>query len=335
VAKSKEMKIDVYAHILPEKFKDALFRELPKDSYWRAAIGANPILFDISARFKVTDNFNDYLQVLTLANPPIELALGPDKSAELSAVANDSMADLVGKYPDKFAGAVACLPMNNVKAALKEIDRTVDSLGFKGIQVFSPTNDKPLDSPEFMPIYEKMAKYDLPVWIHPFRTESQPDYKTENVSMYRIYHRFGWPYETTAAMTRLVFSGVLEKYPGLKFITHHCGGMVPYFATRTEGRDDTPQNERAVLQKALSKPPSDYFKMFYGDTANVNVAALTCGYEFFGAGHLVFGTDAPFGAKLGEGFIRLAIETVEKLNISEKEKRDIFEGNARRLLNMD
>ncbi len=105
-------------------------------------------------------------------------------------------------------------------------------LKFKGIQIFSSINGKPLDRDEFMPLYEMMAGYDLPLWIHPARDKTVPDYPDEPYSKFTLFTAFGWPYETTLAMARLVFSGVLEKYPSLKFITHHCGAMLPFFSKR-------------------------------------------------------------------------------------------------------
>ena len=142
------------------------------------------------------------------------------------------MAELVLKYPDRFLAGVACLPMNDMDAALTETDRAITDLGLKGVLIYTPINDKPLDAPEFIPLYEKMCQYNLPILIHPMRNPDYPDYRTENASKYRVYNTFGWPYETTVAMTRIVFSGILEKYPNLKFVTHHCGGMVPYLAER-------------------------------------------------------------------------------------------------------
>ena len=123
--------------------------------------------------------------------------------------------------------------MNNVPAALEEMDRAIGKLGAKGIQIFTNVNGRPLDEPEFYPIFERMVKkYDLPIWVHPTRTAKFPDYPTESKSKYEIWWLFGWPYETSAFMARLVFSGMLEKLPKLKIITHHLGAMVPFFDKR-------------------------------------------------------------------------------------------------------
>lgn len=187
---------------------------------------------DMNHRFRIMDKFEGLKQVITLGVPAIEDIADPKNAVDLARIANDEMAQLVNKHPDRFVAAAACLPMNNMDAALKEADRAINDLGFKGVQTGTPINNKPLDSGEFMPLFEKMAQYDLPIWIHPGRPVTYADYKTEEVSKYMIFLLFGWPYETTVAMTRLVFSGVLERYPNLKFITHHCGAMVPYLHQR-------------------------------------------------------------------------------------------------------
>src|SRR2546425_11151618 len=112
----------------------------------------------------------------------------------------------------------------SVPEALREMDRAIEKLGAKGIQIFTNVNGRPLDEPEFYPIFERMAnKHDLPVWVHPTRTAKFADYVSESKSKYEIYWLFGWPYETSVFMARLVFSGMMEKLPGLKIITHHLG----------------------------------------------------------------------------------------------------------------
>jgi len=149
---------------------------------------------------------------------------------------------------------------------------------------------KPIDSPEFMPIYESMSKHNLPIWIHPVGQGGVPVYSGEERGKYILYHVFGWPLESAVAMGRLVCSGILAKYPDLRFIIHHCGsGIVPALAGRIDnefdkfrstgvlechhpGEEDLFRNKRAV----------DYFRMFYGDTALYgDMAGLMCGYDFF------------------------------------------------------
>jgi len=280
------------------------------------------------------DQYQDLVQVLTLGSPPVGKVVGPKDALELSRIANDEMAELVAKYPDRFVAAVACLPMNDIDAALKEIDRAIVELRFRGVQIHNPIGDKPMDSPEFFPIYEKMAHYNLPIWIHPLRDITVPDYAGEDSSKYLVFSIFGWPYETTVAMTRLVFSGVFDKYPNLKVITHHSGGMVPYYAGRIAGFYD--HNEMQLnFRHGLTQRPLDYYRMFYNDTAIYkNTPALMCCYAFFGAEHMLFGTDMPYDSQFGLRQVREVISSVEEMGISDAEKKLIFEDNARRLLRL-
>ncbi len=330
------MKIDIYPHFLPTRYKEELYRKAKEGFYLRDVNEATPTLWDLDIRFRIMDKYEGLKQVLTVASPPIEDVVNPEDAAELSALANDEMAELVAKYPDRFAAAVACLPMNSLDAAMKETDRAIKELGFKGVQIYTPTNDKPLDLPEFIPLYEKMAYYDLPIWIHPCRGRSTPDYKTEDHSRYWIFSMFGWPYETTAAMTRLVFSGVLQKYPSLKFITHHCGGMIPFFAERISGGQDYAEVcLKAKFKQRLSRPPIEYYRMFYADTAIYgHTPGLMCGYSFFGPEHLVFGTDMPYDSENGDRYTRDTIDAIERMDITTAEKIMIYEGNTKRLLHI-
>ena len=291
--------IDMFPHILPVRYREALYKK-SRDCFYIETNDAQPALSNLDIRFRVMDQFEGLVEVLNIVSPPIEYVVGPDDAVELAKMANDEMAELVAKYPDRFVAAVACLPMSNIDAALMETDRAIKELNFKGVQVYTSVNGKPLDSPEFMELYRKMEQYDLPVWIHPARDWDIPDYPGETQSKYNLFIMMGWPYETSLAMARLAHSGVLEKFPNLKFITHHCGGMVPFFA------------RRFALRPAgvdLKSPPVEYMRKFYADTVlQGNTPALMCGHAFFGSEHMLFGTDYPFG---GADMIRNTIDSIE------------------------
>ncbi|MFC2070340.1 amidohydrolase family protein [Chloroflexota bacterium] len=329
------LKIDAYSHIVPPKYKEVLDKIAPeqvesKIAYFRS-------LYDLDNRFEIMDKHEPLRQVLTLAWPPVEEIADSVKAPELAKLANDEMADLVIRYPDRFVAAIASLPMNNIDAALNEVDRAIKDLGFRGVYVHTPVNDKPLDLPEFMPLYEKMSQYDLPIFIHPMRLFNYSDYRTEDISKYGIASTFGWPYETTVAMARLVFSGIMEKYPNLKIVTHHCGGMVPYFAERIAQFSHFGQRSLAKEgQPSSTKAVIDYYRMFYGDTALYgNTTALMCAYDFFSADHLLFGADFPLGdIEAGKGSYGRTINAIEQMDITEVEKKKIYEDNARSLLRL-
>ncbi len=334
------MKIDIFCHIFPQGFYDRMLSISGKGAHMQKRVRGIPALVDLELRFHIMDRFVDYVQVISLAAPPIEAYGEPQQTPELACLANDGMAELVSKYPSRFPGFVASLPMNNTDACVKEIDRAILKLGASGIQIFTNVNGRPLDDPAFLPIFEKMAEVDLPIWIHPTRGANFPDYTTEQKSKYEIWWVFGWPYETSVAMTRILFAGYFDRFPNLKIITHHMGGMIPYFSGRIgPGLDQlgsrTDDEDLSVYARRLKKRPHDYYRMFYADTALFGSQhAMDCGLEFFGADHTLFASDMPFDPEKGPGFIRETIRCLEALPISDEDRQKIYEGNARKLLRL-
>ena len=335
------MKIDIYNHVLPRAYLD-LVKQHSKEPGMVKRMSNLRMLWDIEYRVAMLrEKFRDVQQVLTLGLPSPDLLGDAAHSPEFARVANDGMAEMCRQWPKEFPAFVASLPMNNPKAALDEMDRAINQLGARGIQIVTSVAGRPLDEPEFFPIFERIANHhDRPVWMHPARPGSRADYPGEPKSKYEIWQVLGWPFETSVAMARMVFSGLLEKLPKLRIITHHCGGMIPYFAGRAEtlwaqlGSRSADGDEAEVL-KRLSKPPIEYFKMFYGDTVLGGAAApLACGIAFFGIDKIVFASDCPFDPEGGPMFIREGIRSIEELGLSESDKRKIYFGNAQRLLKL-
>lgn len=334
------MKIDIFNHIFPKKFYDKMMEVAPNHKDMGKRVRAIPVIVDLEERFRMMDQFDDYAQVICLPNPPLEVLGGPEVSAELAVIANDGMAEYVAKYPDRFPGFIASLPMNNPDAALVETERAIKDLNAVGVQFFSNVNGVALDHPDFKPLFAKMAEYDLPIWLHPTRGANFADYLTEDKSMYEIWWTLGWPYETSVAMSRIVFAGYLDQFPNLKIIAHHMGAMIPYFEGRVgPGWDQlgkrTSDEDLTVILKQLKKRPFDYFKMFYADTAVFgSVPATKCGLEFYKADNVLFASDSPFDPEKGPGYIRETIKIIEELDISDSDREKIFSGNAKRLLNL-
>src|SRR3989441_1344516 len=181
--------------------------------YMQKRMRGIPVLVDLEQRFRIMDRYEGYVQVLTLASPPIEALAGPDATPELARLANDGMAELVAKHPDRFPGFVASLPMNNPDAAVREIARAIDDLGATGVQIYTTVAGRPLDSREYQPVFARMAQRDLPIWMHPARPATFADYAGEKRSKFDMWWAFGWPYETSVAMGRLVFSGIFDRHP--------------------------------------------------------------------------------------------------------------------------
>jgi aminocarboxymuconate-semialdehyde decarboxylase len=332
------MKIDIFNHIFPKKFFDKYIDAGQGGKDIGKRVAAIQTIVDVDSRFRILDEFGDYVQVITLPLPPLEILAGPEQSPQLAREGNDGLAELVKKH-DRFLGFAASLPMNNPAAAEKEMTRALDELGAFGIQLYSNAAGKPLDAPEFLAIFEEAARRDIPIWIHPARGADFPDYLTETKSQYEIWWTFGWPYETSVAMSRLVFAGYFDKFPNLKIITHHMGGMIPYFEGRVGyGWDQlgkrTTDVDYVSLLKSMKKRPVDYFKNFYADTALFGAAPATkCGFDFFGLNNVVFASDMPFEPAPGL-YARETIKCVEGLDLTKEQKDQIYRGNAERLLKL-
>lgn len=330
------MKIDVFTHVQLERYKKIIYKYSDRFITDRSVQERRLTLSDNELRLRLIDKYDEYVQVLTATHPPLEEVFSPDETPELARICNDEIAELQAKYPKKYIAAVANLPLNNMEATLKETERAIKDLGFRGVQIYPSVNGKPISSQEFIPLFEMMAGFDLPLWIHPMRRSSTPDFATEDQSYNQLFSIFGWPYDTTAIMTRLIFAGIFERFPNIKIITHHCGGMIPYFADRIVvhynnglerlGSDTFP---------GLNRHPIEYYRMFYNDTAlNGNTSALMCAFDFFGEDHILFGTDMPYDTGNGDVSIRQTIEAIEDMQISETSKRKIFNDNTRRLLKL-
>ena len=211
------MKIDIYSHIMTKKYTELYAKKNPKIKE-RVEYRSIAVI-DLDVRLRLMNRYPDVLQVLTVANIPLETFAKKADAIELAKIANEELTELVDHYPDKFIAGVACLPMNDIDAALEEADRAIMKLGLKGVQIYSRIDGEPLYNPKFKPLWEKTAKHDLPIWIHP----ATYDKLDMDIGV------FSWPFETSSAMFKLVTSGFFNDHPNLKFIVHHCGAMVPYF----------------------------------------------------------------------------------------------------------
>ena len=338
------MKIDIFNHFLPPAYLEALERHAGDQPIVRYAAKIRP-LWDVEERLRMIAPWPDLQQVVTLGQPTPELVAGPELSPELAKIANDGMAQIRDAHPDRFPAFVASLPMNNVAAALHEMDRTVGKLGARGIQVLTNVNGRPLDHADFFPIFERAAqRYDVPVWLHPYRAPTVADYPTESFSEYEVWVVLGWPHESSVAMARLVFAEMFDRLPKLRVITHHCGATVPYLLGRVgpmwdelgERSDNARYRAIRARMAAKSQRPIDYFRRFYADTVlGGSTAALRCGLDFFGPDHVVFATDFPFGPENGMWFLRENMRSVDELEMPARERDDIYFGNALKLMRME
>lgn len=333
--------VDVFCHVLPKRYEAArrrlgnqsqLAEHTPSHLDVATQADRAPLnyrmLTDLEARFHMMDEFENYRQVISASGPPVEV-VSADHSDELARLLNDELAELAVKHPKYFVAAAASLPMNKPDAAARELERALGQLGLAGVQIYSNVLGKAVDLPEFRPIFQLLSEYDVPVLLHPARSRRQADYLAEDTSKYLIWQVLGWPYETSAAAARMVFSGILDEYPNLRIIMHHSGGMIPFFAARIEALYQ--MFERlfvAEMGRPLSKPVLQYFSSFYADTATGSSTSIECACQFFGTERVLFGTDVPFDVEGGRWSIRQTIQAIQEARLSGEDRSKIFFQNC-------
>ena len=291
--------IDAFNHFFPQRFFAGVLETPAAQKDMGKRVRGIPALWDLEKRIEIVDSFPDYSQVLSLAMPAIDRLWPADKAPEWARIGNDELAELVARYPQRFPGYAASLPMNAPEEAIREAERVLKN-GANAIQLHTNVEGAPIDQDAFLPIYGAIEKSGKPILLHPIRTREMADYRTETKSKYEICSVIGWPFETGAALARLVFSGIIDRFPKLKVISHHLGGIIPYFEGRVAHSWDqlgarTSDEDYSLILKRLKKRPFDYFKNFYGDTALAGARAPTiCGISFFGPDHVLFASDCPF-----------------------------------------
>lgn len=338
-AKNTIRKIDIFTHIWPKAFHEKLLRTTGNMRDMHRRSEAVPMMTNLDVRFKVMDKFPGYQQILSLASPPVDAVGAPEDWRELARLGNDSMAELCQKYPERFPSFLAAVPLRDPEGAIAEARRAIGQLGACGIQIPANVSGKSLDAPEFREIFQEVENLGKPIWIHPARTANIPDFAAEEKSIYEIWWTFGWPYESSAAQARIVFSKMLDEMPKLKFIIHHAGGMVPFFEGRvgagwSQLGKRTSDTDYTGLLKELKLPHLQYFKkFFYADTATFgSKAALECALSFYGPGHVLFSSDAPFDPEGGPMYIRETIRAIDALDIPRATREAIYFRNALKLL---
>lgn len=330
------MRVDAYTHFVPPAF----FKKLVDSGY--PDIGKRmrelPAIHDLDHRRKIVDQFENYGQIISYSMPPLELfTKSSAEMEEFAKLINDGFVDICAKHSDQFPGWVAEAPIGGDDAGVREATRAIKN-GALGVQIHTNVAGKPLDDPKFEPLFAAMDKLNKPIWLHPARGANTPDYASEKKSKYEIWWAFGWSYETAAAMARLVFSGIMDKYPNLKIITHHFGGIVPMLEGRIgPGWDQlgarTSDEDLSLVRKRLKKRPLDYFKHdFYTDTATFTAEpAMHAGFGFFDLDKIVFASDCPFDPEKGTMYTRETLRILENMDMPKADKDKVWHGNLERI----
>ena len=273
----------------------------------------------IEYRQSVLDEVGVDKQVLTFTSPGTHIE-DPRRSVPLARMVNDAFAEIIAERPDRFT-ALATLPLNNVEAAIAEFDRATEELGFAGVMLFSNVGGTALADERYWPLYERASDKGTVLYIHPIDPVG-----VEAMTEYWLMPLVGFTFDTTLAAAHLVFAGVPERYPGIRWVLAHLGGAIPYLAERLDrgfsAFDD--------CRKRIDKPPSEYLKKFFYDTVNFDPKALQLAIDFAGTSQLLAGSDYPH--KIGS--LERMIESINALDLSEAERTAILGGNAARLMGL-
>lgn len=332
--------IDIFCHWVPKAYGAAALQASDQPQHMLERALAIPVMTDVEKRLALLDTFPAYRQVPCLVSPPLEALAGPEKAAELARIANDGMAEMAARCPERFPGFFASLALNHPAAMLKEARRAIDELGACGVQIFTSMNGEAVDAPPFQDLFALMAEIDRPILMHPTLEMDRPDYAGESYSRYELWWVLGWPYETSKAMYRLVFSGLFDRWPDLKIITHHGGGMIPMVEGRLNAGlaaygTRTPARLREKETTPLRGEPLAAFRRFYTDTATFgSLGSAELALRFFGPERVLFATDMPFGPRQGAAHIRDTLAIVDALPISPEQRAALLHGNAERLLRL-
>jgi aminocarboxymuconate-semialdehyde decarboxylase len=323
--------IDFHNHYYPPEYLDALRAGPTTVELWSDDEG-NPVLGypgdynvavrghrDIAYREEVLEREGVDLQVLTLTSPGTHVET-PARAVDLARRVNDALARVVRERPGRFA-ALATLPLNDPGASAAELERAIGQLGLPGAMLFSNVNGVALADERYFPLYERADERRAVLYVHPIHPVG-----VEAMSDYWLMPLVGFPFDTTLAAAKLVFAGVLERFPRIRWVLAHLGGAIPYLAERLDrGYQAFPECRRHV-----TRAPSAYLRELYYDTVNFDPGALRLALEFAGAQRILAGSDYPH--RIGSlGAMRSSLAA---LGLASADHQAVLGGNAARLLGL-
>lgn len=328
-------KIDAHTHFTPLKFLDFIEKAEGRPFALSGLLRSKPPMVEVGPRLELLDRNEIDVHVLVPV-PWIEgfpkVYSDPELATQAAKLANDELAAVIAAHPKRFRG-VALLPSVSPDAMVAELHRAVKQLGFVGAYAAVGPTAKRMDHPDYEPLYKALVDLDATLWLHPSRPPVIPDYMDEKFSQYYEWQLIGWPHDTASAMFRIVFSGVFDRYPSIRIVTHHHGAFIPLLAPRIDNVSQLLEPAAPIPTK-IAKPYIDHFRKFYCDTAASGFApkALELAVEFFGPERVLFGTDAPLDIQSGQVFTTETLRSISAMQISDEARVAILSGNASRIL---
>ena len=323
------MRIDCQSHIFPNEYIEILSQNPHPPQVIRRGNESIVTYGDIQT-FRLQDEAYNPIRklkdmdaaevdmALLSTNIPPPCMLSPELGNKGAQAINNAIAELVEKHPHRFAG-LACLPWQNPNDAISEMDR-VKEMGFCGIMLYSHIGGKPVDAPEFEPVFAHAVTQHLPIVMHP----TVPTWG-DAVKDYWMIGMMGLQVDNSFAMLRLILSGILERLPKLQIVMPHVGGILPYMY----GRIDHQTEVLGRAKENITKPPSEYLRRIYFDTVSPSLQALHYAFQFSGENHLLFGTDHPWVD------MPRFVDLINSMEIPNKAKVRIFGENAATLFQLN
>ena len=331
LARTSRVIIDFHNHYFPPLFLDAI-REGPSNFRITEDDAGNPVLHspgdynvlvpghrDLAHRAQVLEEAGVDMQVITFTAPGTSIET-PARAAELASIVNDGLAAGRDEWPERFT-TLGHLPLNNPEAAVRELERGVIELGFKGFMLLSNASGVPLADERFEPLYERADHHGVVFYIHPTYPLG-----VEAMEDYMLMPLVGFLFDTTLATAHLVYAGVPERYPNIRWVLCHTGGAIPFLAERLDrGYEAFPR-----CRERISELPSEYLKRFYYDTVNFDPKALRLAVDFAGVDQIVAGSDYPHMI----GSLDKMKSTIAALGLSAEDEAKVLGKNAARLLSL-
>ena len=325
------MKLDLHTHYYPDIFFQML-RDIPsefsfaKDPTGRTIIthqgarffGVTPPMNDPKKRLEDMDRVGIDVEVISLSTPNIFFA-DESRQPEVARTLNNAYAELIAEHPKRFKG-FASIPMDAPDQALAELHRAIDILKLNGVVLLSNIRGRALTSPIYRPFFEEANRMNLCIFLHPMLPPNPEPYKE-----YVLGPLVGFPFDTTLAVARMCFDGMLGELPNIRWVVGHLGGAIPYLMERL----DSGYRDFAECRVNINQPPSIYLKKLYYDTVTFSSYNLRMVRDLVGVDHMVMGSDYPHLL----GSIERSVSSIQDLAIPEYEKERIFSGTAMSILN--